>query len=177
MRTVDSTSTGGGSNGGGGGGPNGGRRNVDKLTITLQDDPNTADFYEIKTFNGFINDNGTGVLDTFLRQNQLISNSPDVETDYNSGNALLSDNTFNGQNFSFYVNNSQFDNQQYSIYYVRMYKITKERYLYLKSVRRQQQSGNGSNPFAEPSFVYSNMPNGFGIFSFGLGRTVQAELR
>ena len=169
VHTIDSSGT--------GGRPNGGRWKIDKLTITLQDDANTTDFYEVKTFDAFINNNGTGVLDTFLRQNQLLSNSPGVETDYNSSNALLSDNTFNGQNFSFYVNNSQFDNQPPNIYYVRVYKITKERYLYLKSVRRQQQSGNGSNPFAEPSFVYSNMPNGFGIFSFGLGRTVQAELR
>jgi Domain of unknown function (DUF4249) len=169
VHTVDSSSTGQNN------GP-GGRRNTDRITITFKDDPNTTDFYEVKSYTANLQGNEMGLMDTVLRENQLSSNSPSVETNFFTTSALLTDNSFNGQNFSFYVNDEgyYFDNNPVVARYVRVYKITKERYLYLKSVVKQAQGGNGSNPFAEPSFIYSNMPNGFGIFSFGLGKTVKA---
>jgi Domain of unknown function (DUF4249) len=184
VHTIDSTSA------NSGGGPNGGRGKVDRIKITVKDDAATTDFYEVKVSSLLLlSRNGSGTLDTVHQIMNTTSDNPAVESFF-SGNALLSDKTFNGQNFSFdllgYNNNGggyydpvtgQFYPSNVIAWQVRMYKITKERYAYQKSVQKQRQSGNGSNPFSEPSFVYSNMNNGFGIFSFGLGKTVQAEMR
>ena len=167
--TIDSLSSGNGNF----------KQYVRKTTFTLQDDVNTADFYEIRVGENTVHDNGSGQIDTVVSQNRIMRVSQGMTVLQSSQSALVSDNTFNGQKISFFIDASSNSGSptEVSAPFIRIYKITKSRFVYLKSVQQQQFSGNGSNPFAEASFVYSNMSNGFGIFSFGFGRTVTPERR
>lgn len=184
VHTIDSTTL---NNGQGGNGPNI-RNDINKITIQFKDDANTTDFYEVKVWSlTMLDQDGNGVSDTIRQQRGMYSNNGVAERSY-SGSVLLTDNIFNGQNFSLELGSYSSYNSGYNdpvtgqyIYVspfswqARVYKITKEQYLYQKSILKQAETS--SNPFAEPSFIYSNMSNGFGIFSLGLGKTVQAVMR
>lgn len=87
------------------------------------------------------------------------------------GSLLMKDDNFNGRTkqVSFYVNSN--DLSEYSdpmngrIYrpYVKLNRITEEYFKYVKSYNLYYNASD--NPFAEPVNVFSNVRNGYGLFT------------
>ncbi len=76
--------------------------------------------------------------------------------DYNT--LLISDNTFDGRSYTLTIGTySEYDNM-----FVVWRSISKEMYLYSRSVGQQNQIEG--DPFAEPVSIFSNMENGLGLF-------------
>lgn len=75
---------------------------------------------------------------------------------------FFSDKSFKGKerNFSIYIDANLDPNTPL---YVRALTLSDELYNFVVDYQRQQQ--NAGNPFAEPTQVYSNIKNGFGIFA------------
>ncbi len=85
---------------------------------------------------------------------------------YDNGFQILKDNLFSGQNLSLNMNISfrTFDLQPI---YMKMYSIPKDYIDYIKSEEKYWQAHE--NPYTQPVNVFSNIENGFGIFTaFGL---------
>ncbi len=98
--------------------------------------------------------------------NNLIENS----TFYGNRVSILQDELFNGQtlNLNLDIYFTTFDLQPI---YIKIYSIPKDYINYVKSEDKYYQA-NG-NPFAQPVNVFSNIENGFGIFTaFGLHEQV-----
>ena len=58
-------------------------------------------------------------------------------------------------------------------YQLHLYNITKDQYAFILSV--EQYDNIGENPFVEPVVVYSNIENGFGIFSLEYHQTIKIK--
>lgn len=90
---------------------------------------------------------------------------------YDGGSLLLRDDNFNGNQklLRFYVNSynmqENIDPVNGRTYrpYIKLYRITEDRFRYEKSYGVYYQSSG--NPFAEPVNVFSNVKNGYGSFS------------
>ncbi len=153
-----------------------------ELTIEMEDDINTEDYYYINlSSKEFFTDPYTG--DEFNYKNSICYESYDpifnsVETDpvdveaaaWYCGLADFNDNLFNGKTKKFtllidtyYFNNNYGNQNSERFINVDLGHTTKDFYLYARSATSQ--SWNDGNPFAEPVTVYSNIENGFGIFA------------
>ncbi len=139
---------------------------LDKLEFTIEDDGEKENFY---LFNASL---------TFFKLTRSKLNL-DVSTDdplvkefygnFERG-FILSDKTFNGQNKKMILKL-----QSYSFQYppdpdeyldtveLKVKSITKDYYNFLLSQIQYNQSQD--NPFAEPVNIYSNIKNGYGLFS------------
>mgnify|MGYP001617595227 FL=1 len=86
-----------------------------------------------------------------------LSDNEPVVKEY-GGDYLFTDNLIDGKE---YILN--FDlNSLYTYYKIVFYQITKDYYNYLVSYHN---NNNSDDPFSEPVIVYSNIKNGYGIFS------------
>ncbi len=165
-----------------GGGTRGGSSNaIAGVDISFVDNGSTTDYYEIQVYTqDSIDTNGDGINDVLSppiqRSIEPFNNVGESVGSIGSGSSLLlSDQTFNGQRISFSVLSYEL-RYGYNYYNpgaipkrsVRLTHITQDRYLYLKSKLKQDQSGVGL--LVEPVYVYSNVSNKFGIFLLGNGR-------
>ena len=64
---------------------------------------------------------------------------------------------------SYMLNDIKYSSRPPSRPYVKVYQVTEEYFKYIKSLSAYQNSSD--NPFAEPVNVYTNIANGYGIFS------------
>ncbi len=154
------------------------------------EDPLETNFYVIQVYSYCFNmgyfesyENGEFVLSGFYlnndskmqkiyanysieNNNTLIENYTFYGVDYD----ILQDDLFNGQTLSLNldIDFTTFDLQPV---YIKMYSVPKNYIDYSKSENKYWQA-NG-NPFAQPVNVFSNIENGFGIFTaFGLHEQV-----
>lgn len=158
---------------------------LDEIRITFDDPVADNDYYIL-----FLNDAGY----TFDPANPplepnyqdytpicVTTNDPSVETIYDdpvdmntcleNNGILFTDDLFNGTTkvLSIYVNNIALDSNRlpdgYVVYpSVELRHVSEDYYRFFKS--REKSYYNEGNPFAEPSNIYTNMKNGYGIFSF-----------
>ena len=133
-------------------------------------DPAGEDYYAVKASMTTYWFNGQDTIIYPSNPISLFGGTDLVFSDYN-GQVLLKDNTFDGQEASLLIGGyniqkpSDNPNEKMGVILER---ITKEKYLYLTSLARYNNS-NG-NPFAEPSLVFNNSSSGFGIFGAGSHR-------
>jgi hypothetical protein len=73
---------------------------------------------------------------------------------------IISDNSFNGKQFSFYSETEFAKNDTAS---VRVYSLLKEHYDYIQSANDAR--GSNFNPFSQPGRIKSNVKGGLGIFT------------
>jgi hypothetical protein len=73
---------------------------------------------------------------------------------------FISDNSFNGKQFSFY---SETEFATNDTAFVRVYSLLKEHYDYIQSVSDAR--GSNFNPFSQPGRIKSNVNGGLGIFT------------
>ncbi|MEY4926685.1 MAG: hypothetical protein RI894_1121 [Bacteroidota bacterium] len=165
------------------GGPLSGKQPVSGVAISFTDNAATEDYYEINAYTqdsvdfGF--DGHFDILNNYLRPASISSPSTILEQTArgNQGSLLLSDQTINGQYVNFNIlssdmgRNIRYENGSPSKVekrFIRISHLTKDRYLYLKSIQKQQDSNN--SPFSEPVYVYSNVSSKFGVFLLANGR-------
>lgn len=148
---------------------------VDEVTISFNDPANEKNFYWIN----FLSASG---INTWSAGACLFSKDKDIEQpvgDITSAildncltSALVVDKNFNGTKKSivFEIPSSKmktFENLQTGTItrpLIRLEHITEDYYRYLKS--RTANSNSSDNPFAEPVNLFTNVNNGYGIFTF-----------
>lgn len=91
----------------------------------------------------------------------------DGKVEFKEEAAYFTDEMFNGKNKTInistncYIYDSSFEH----LLEIRMLHISREMYLYAKSLRKSNQESSGLDiPVGEPARVYSNIDNGLGIF-------------
>lgn len=138
---------------------------VDEATITIDDPGDQENYYQIKLF-GVIEDTLNNRITT--REIFITSINPFVESGFALDGLLLSDESFNGNNFdlsigfgNYFASGYGSDNElRYLI--AELSNISRDNYLYLLSLNAFKTSEG--NPFAEPVVVHNNIDNGIGIF-------------
>ena len=91
-----------------------------------------------------------------------------IETQW-QGSQVINDNLFNGKAKTFSLdidlsNLYNYNNEPIK-FYISLYSISKDYYLY--AVTSQAQQNTNGSPFSEPVMVYNNIKNGYGIFAGG----------
>lgn len=151
----------------------------DKITIKFND-PAGSDYYLIHFFAARETDSlagwggGSGCI--FSNDNSVETPTSDAigfNTCIDSKSIFLKDQTFNGKTkeLSLYVGHYDMlpiTNMLGDTLYpaVKLYHITEEYFRYLKSYKFSTQ--NEGNPFAEPTNIYGNVKNGYGIFTIAV---------
>jgi len=148
---------------------------LDDVTIKL-DDPAGTNYYLVRLFPASYNSmNPEFPIDCVSSTDKdLEAVSEDGDPLGNScldGNSLLmKDVNFNGRQkqlklsvASYMLNDIKYPNKPPSRPYVKVYQVTEDYFKYVKSLSAYQNSND--NPFAEPINVYTNIANGYGIFS------------
>lgn len=141
---------------------------MDELVVTFSDPPASSDYYRVSfTFGGM----------TFYGCVQ--SNDPSIENPsddlagescLSASGIYLSDNLFNGQQKSLHMFVDHYMLEPYIDEFgniihatLRFEYLSEDYFRYLKTYDFAQ--WNDGNPFAEPTNVYSNVNNGFGVFA------------
>ncbi len=160
-----------------------------RLTLTVQDDPATADYYV--AYARLLDDQGQPLPNGYVSRNY--DDNTDSDTDFNGGRFLLS---FPGSNSELYpfadaqVAGTAFSltaEVQLSAYdprtgqaliggqlEVTVARITRDAYEHYLSRRRYYDASG--NPFAEPAPLYSNITNGYGLFGGAVETSVRIGL-
>ncbi len=167
------------------GGPFGGdNQPISGASISFTDNAATENYYEVTAYTqdsiDLDNDGHLDIINTYLNPADIASGNTLLESSsdrsYRSS-LLLADQTINGQRISFDIlsrnmdENIRFENNvsvKTAKRWIRLSHITKDRYLYLKSIKKQVEASN--SPFAEPVYVFSNLTSKFGIFMLANGR-------
>ncbi len=142
--------------------------NYDIIDFVLEDnDIGETEFYFAQGYIKYHSSGNFVPLFTFS-ENPILGRTPNGE------GLIFSDESFNGKTIALSVNvSNHFYNPDFHDLYLRVSKITPEKFLYLESMARYQDALE--NPFAEPIIVYSNIPGGFGLFGIEHGELVLVE--
>tara|TARA_B100000780_G_scaffold247324_1_gene192232 strand:- start:1159 stop:2109 length:951 start_codon:yes stop_codon:yes gene_type:complete len=148
-----------------------------KVRLTFEDERYVNNYYKLavkvgKTLTDSIIVNGSLIVDTSKAYSwlKIYKDHSILESTITNKETIFNDNTFNGSNFSIdfsikdiikKINNT--DNINLDFIELYFYNINSSLYNYHKSINNY--SDNNSNPFAQPIQVFSNIQNGFGIFS------------
>lgn len=129
------------------------------LDITLND-PTGENYYEFELQNIRNGDEGVDIswLETF---DSGFSRSGTWE------NLLLEDTEFDGEEYSFRLLLSFWDESQTDRLRLRVKSVTRDYYLWSRSIRGYRD--NEENPFATPVQIHSNIDGGVGIFAIHNG--------
>ncbi|MCX6318151.1 MAG: DUF4249 domain-containing protein [Bacteroidetes bacterium] len=149
----------------------------DEITIKLSDPPGERNFYLVQLWGaGFGNPFGNSIycVSTTDKDVEDIGDNTDPfdpDNCYDGGLLLMRDDNFNGglKQLRLFVDASQLDEYNdpvtHRIYrpYIHVYRISEDEFKYNKS--NNAYTNTGDNPFAEPINIFSNVKNGYGIFS------------
>jgi hypothetical protein len=148
----------------------------DEVTIKLDDPAGESNFYLLQFFPANYA-SGTGYpiycVSTTDKDLEAIGDNADpfsTENCFDGGSLLMKDVNFNGRQktLRFYINSYDLNDiilpgGGTARPYVRVHRITEDYFKYVKSYNVYYNASD--NPFAEPSNVFSNVKNGYGIFS------------
>lgn len=143
----------------------------DELLFTFNDPSTAGDYYIIRittpkdsfTYNNFCVNSGDASIETPYNENV------DLTTCLDNNSIFMRDELFNGKQkqVKIYVNS---DNLHYTINgpdttfpYIELLHVP-EAYFKFEKSRQAAESANG-DPFSEPVNVYTNVTNGYGVFS------------
>jgi len=145
---------------------------VDEITITFDDAKDIANYYALSINFEFTDITG----EVYSYEQYFNSNDPSFgETE--NGN-YFSDILFDGENYELKVwlyNLYVDENIEDPKLAIRLTNLTKDRYFRETSINNYRNSED--NPFAEPAVIFSNIENGYGIFSLeAVGSTFYIDL-
>lgn len=149
----------------------------DEITIRLNDPAGERNFYLVQVLAFYFGGNSVNYVycvsstDKDLEQTGNNTDPFDPDNCYGGNTLLMRDNNFEGgtKQLTLFVNSGNLteynDPSTGRIYrpFVKVLRITEDEFRYIKSNNAYYNSGD--NPFAEPVNVYSNVKNGYGIFS------------
>jgi hypothetical protein len=147
----------------------------DEITLKLND-PAEANFYLIQFYHADYSFSGgypVYCVSTTDKDIEAIGDNADpfsTENCYDGNSLLMKDVNFNGRLklTRFYINSYELQEitgpgGQVSKPYVKVSRITEDYFKFVKSYNVY--SSSYDNPFAEPANVYTNVKNGYGVFS------------
>jgi hypothetical protein len=148
---------------------------LDDVTIKLDDPPGT-NYYLVRIFSATFNtmnpEFAISCVSSTDKDLEAVSEDGDPlgESCLDGNSLVMKDVNFNGRQKqlkisveSFLLQEQKYQNRPPSRPYVKVYQVTQDYFKYVKSLSAYQNSSD--NPFAEPINVYSNVANGYGIFS------------
>lgn len=148
----------------------------DEIRLTFDDDGTQDNYYIVRVNVGYMPDSfsnyvGTTCVNTTDPSVESIyDESIDQNTCIESDGIFLRDDLFNGKTkeLRLYIASDMLNPAQIpgvGLVYttIELLHVTEEYFKYLKSYRYA--SINSGNPFAEPTNVYTNITNGYGIFT------------
>jgi hypothetical protein len=145
---------------------------LDEITLTFNDPAGEKNYYLVRL------QYSPGGNNIYQLVPCIYTNDADVEKDdtddpfgpeacLNEGRALLRDDNFNGRTKQLKISVSSFyipaSPGPLPRTIIELWHITEAHFRYLKS--RNTYSNTEDNPFAEPALVFSNVKNGYGVFS------------
>jgi len=153
------------------------------IDLTIDDPPGKENYYEVVVFEDgvvqylyefdendepFIAGQQIGRFEAYLSTDDPVVSTDEFIDGNNSffGNSLVfSDETFDGKRYTLSMNyegSTGFSLDPFGNYLFFLRSISREQYLYIKSLELQRETEG--NPFAEPVPVYNNIIGGYGIF-------------
>jgi hypothetical protein len=149
---------------------------MDDIIVKLNDPAGEKNFYLIQVLRaGYQNAGyGIGCISTADKDIETMGGESDpmeTESCYDASNLLMKDDNFNGRQkqlkLSAYSGALEpwTDHTNGKVYrpFIRVYRVTEEYFKYAKSLGIY--ANGDDNPFAEPVNVFSNVKNGYGMFS------------
>ena len=142
---------------------------MDKISFSFIDNASSTDYYLIRihksdgSYTSCINTTDTDF------ENMIFNNPFTTQTCIDGNKLLLSDKNFNGKtkNIVVYVSDDQmvtgFSSGRVRRPFIDLLHITKDYFAYIKTVNNYDITQ--TNPFAEPANVFSNVQNGYGLFT------------
>lgn len=130
----------------------------DEFFIEFQDPPSEKNFYVAEGF--YYEKTGR---DSFLQYLNFYSLDPLSVSNY------LSDQSFNGKKGGWRQHTYSTGKPSGSQYTIYLASLSEAYYLYYQSLNRYWNATD--NPFAEPVVLYTNVKNGYGLFSMGTFRS------
>jgi hypothetical protein len=147
---------------------------MDEVTIRL-DDPAEKNFYLVQVFSaGYSSNPGYYIycINTSDKDVEAIgySDPTDPENCFDGDNILMRDDNFNGRQkqLKLFIDSDNLrenlgPNGEVYRPYIKVKRITEDQFKYILSYDAYESGSD--NPFAEPANVFSNVRNGFGIFT------------
>lgn len=148
-----------------------------KVRLTFEDERHVNNYYKlaVKVGKTRIDSNvvnGSLIVDTTKEHSwlKIYKDHTILESTITNKETIFNDNTFNGSSFTIdfsikdiikKINNT--DNTNLDFVELYFYNINSSLYSYHKTVKNY--SDNNGNPFIQPVQVFSNITNGFGLFS------------
>lgn len=159
-------------------------QSLSDIKITLQDNGSSEDIYLFlvkETYKSWSHENPN---DTVYNEFIIYLNSSDTQIEYiyspNLGQIqILKDELFNGKEYTLNFRTNDLRKYEYSDEersyisqnIVEIHKISKSFYLYLKSIENNQYP----DPFTEPTQIYTNVENGYGILATSTVTKIQVD--
>jgi hypothetical protein len=138
----------------------------DEVKLSFTDNGSTEDYYLVRIYNSY-HDILYCVITNDKDVEKLVYEDPFYPDDcLQSNRLLLSDKNFNGTNKTliFYTEAGELEPTPGSgKAWVELLHVNKEYYTYIKSLNTRENADD--NPFAEPVNLYTNVKNGYGMFT------------
>lgn len=137
---------------------------VDLYTIDFNDPANEENFYQSEATWKFKRSSGRWDSETYPLAHL-------TSTGDNGNETMLTDKAFSGKSYKWLLKPyySKIQPQVGDTIEVRLMSLTKDRYLYNKSLALH--NGSQDNPFSEPVLLYTNLQKGYGYFTISGGYT------
>jgi len=159
-------------------------QSLSDIEISLKDNGSTEDIYLFlvkDTYKSWTHENPQ---DTLYNEFIINLNSSDTQIEYiyspNLGQLqILKDELFNGKEYTLNFRSNDLRKYEYSDEersyisqnIIEIHKISKSFYLYLKSIENNQYP----DPFTEPTQIYTNVENGYGILATSTVSKIQID--
>ena len=148
----------------------------DEIIIRLNDPAGENNFYMVQVYSPVYSGGYSYPLSCVRTTDKDVevlgyADPMDTENCHNGGEILMKDTYFNGSQkvLKLYAESSMLQEMtdmntgQINRPYIHVLRITEEHYKFIKSYSLY--SNTNENPFAEPVNVFSNVNNGYGVFS------------
>ncbi len=136
------------------------------FNILFKDPPGIDNYYQLSIYYFDTVYQQPDSLDYVIRKMELAisSDDPAVENGENFVTKLLfTDYVFDGQDYQLKIDFSEWRPRKGRLYNFELLALNRSGYLYRKTITAYNNARN--DPFAEPVKVFSNIENGYGIFS------------
>jgi hypothetical protein len=145
----------------------------DDIIIKLNDPAAEKNFYLIQVFMAmpysFVPVHCVSTLDRDIEQLQEDADPLDTENCFDGTKLLMKDENFNGGTKQLKLSVESLVTYTHPINgkvyrpHIKVYRITEDQFRFVRSMEVYDAASD--NPFAEPTNVYTNVKNGYGIFS------------
>lgn len=133
------------------------------LTVQFEDAEDRKDYYEVFLL-GERSDGSTHILGLKSKDLAITQNNPDVdlgeEQEFFGISAMFEDAIVNGKTYDLQISGELFDDETHIT--VMLSHVDETIFRHLRTA--EFQDINDDNPFSEPSRIFQNVQNGYGVF-------------